>query len=187
METNQDPNNVKSGASSPEFRKNMGRLRNIPIEDLKEIARKGGLAKSERKRLSSQINPIKTGKATSIIAIARCNECPINTICGYYKENAACSLELNIRRNAITQFKAIAGINPEDMLKEMSKAYTKLNEEVNKNPTQYNLLQLMYLLMNIYEMKFGKLGKTKQSFNIPIQTQSSEIKELMKKLREAKD
>lgn len=187
MESNQDPNNVKSGASSPEFRKNMGRLRYIPIEDLKEIARKGGLAKSERKRLSSQLNPIKTGKATSIIPISKCNECPINSVCGWYKENAACSLELNIRRNAIAQFKAFVGVNPEDMLKEMFKKYNQLEEEVRKNPSHYNLSQLMYLLMNIYQMKFGNLGKAKQGFNIPIQNQSSEIKELMKELREAKD
>jgi hypothetical protein len=184
--SNNESNNEKQGQSSPEWRKNMGRLRNIPIEERRKIARKGGLAKSERKRLSSQLNPIKTGNSTSIISIAKCNECPINHICGYYKKDSACSLELNIRRNALSQFKAIAGSNPDDMLKEMSKAYFLLEEEVHKNPTLYNLSQLMYLLMHIYEMKFRQYGKTRKGINISIQSESNEVKKLMKELRDFK-
>ncbi|MFH1972387.1 MAG: hypothetical protein ABIJ18_02810 [archaeon] len=156
MKPNYNANNDKNITAPPSFRQNWGRLARLPREERIEIARKGGLARSEKKRLSSQLNPIKTGKATSVISITNCDDCQLKRDCDYYKEHSACQIEINIRRNTIQQFKALAGNSPEDMLGEMAKTYMKLERIADENPTFYNLLQQVYLLMKVYELKFGR-------------------------------
>ncbi len=155
MDPNQDSNQAKTGASAPEWRKNVGRLALLPREELIAIARKGGEARSLKKQLAAQLNPIKTGTSTSVISISRCNECPLKDSCKWYEANAACSLELNIRRNAVLQFKAFVGNNPEELLAEIMRTYHKLEMMAEEDPSFYKCLQQMHLLMSIYQMKFG--------------------------------
>jgi|SRR3989344_1144286 len=178
---NNEANKGKLYCPSP-FEKNKGRLKRLPPEERRSIARKGGLAKSERKRASSQLNPITSGNHTIVINIAKCNECPIKHYCELYKKDSACRIELNIRRDLIRQFKAFAGVNPKDMMKEIMKIYRKLEEATNKDPSFYKLLQQVYLLINIYKMKFGD-----KSFSISLQgdlnNTSFEIKKIMDELR----
>lgn len=126
MRTIKDANNENRGVPSPSFIKNMGRLKDLPPSERVAIARKGGLVVSERKKRSSQLNPITTGRATSVIDIANCDDCPISSVCHLYKPNSACAIEIQIRRNLIRQFKAFAGTNPEDLLLEIMKAYNIL-------------------------------------------------------------
>jgi hypothetical protein len=54
------------------------------------------------------------------------------------------------------EFKAFTGNNPKEMLVKIMKAYLTLEEEVKNNPSEYKLTQQVYLLMKIYELKFGK-------------------------------
>jgi hypothetical protein len=156
MTPNNEANQGKQDLPSPKFADNMGRLASLPPDERREVARKGGLAKSERKKVSCQLNPINTGNATKAILITQCNDCFAKETCTYYVKDKACQIEINIRRNVNSQFKAIAGLNPEDMLKEMFKTYRQLEEEVHKTPNFQALLQQMYLLIRIYELKFGK-------------------------------
>lgn len=178
---NNDPNNGKLYAPSPFFEKNKGRLARLPQEERRNIAQKGGLARSERKRLSSQLNPIKTGKATSIILITNCDDCQIKEECILYKKGSACQVELNIRRNTVGQFKAFVGNKPEDMLREIMKVYLNLETMVKDNPSFYKLSQLLYILLNIYQMKFGEKSFI-TNVNTDINNPSVDIKNIMKKI-----
>lgn len=153
---NKDANQEKPCSHSPLFLKNRGRIAFLPPAERVAMARKGGLVKSERKKQMSQINPVRTGKATSIISIGQCNDCPSKSDCREYKADSACVIELNIRRNLIGQFKAFVGERPEDLLIEMMKLHQKLEKEIDKNPTYYNLTQQIYLLIRIYQLKFGE-------------------------------
>lgn len=186
MEPNNVSNNENPHSSSQEFNKNKGRLARLSLAERQDIARKGGLARSERKRLSSQINAIKTGSSTKAISISTCDSCPSKAECGYYRKDMACQIELNLRRNIVRQYNAITGINPQDLLKEMFYTYKQLENLVLEKPSFYALLQLVYLQMQIYQMKFGKMGK-KQGINIPIINASTEVKSLMKELRDAEN
>jgi hypothetical protein len=181
-EPNNESNNGKPYLPSPFFEKNKGRLARLQPEERRAIAQKGGLAKSERKRLSSQLNPIKTGKATSIISISNCDDCQIKEDCPLYRNGSACQVELNIRKSTVRQFKAFIGNNPEDMLKEIMKAYCKLEEMAEEDPSFYKLSQLLYLLLGIYKMKFCE-----ESFitnvNATIDSNSTDIKKIMEKIR----
>ena len=146
-------NNGENYGSSPSFKKNQGRLAKLQPKERKEIARKGGLAKSEKKRLNNQLNAIKTGKYTDF-HISKCNECPLNKTCDYYKKDSACKIEINIKRNVVNQFKAFVGNNPEDMLKEIMRQYKNLEKEAQTSPTYTKNIQMLYLLIKIYEMKY---------------------------------
>ena len=182
MEPNNESNNGKPYCPSPEFEKNKGRLARLQPEELSEIARKGGLAKSEKKTISSQLNPIKTGKATSVISISTCNDCPIKEECPLYGENSACQIEVNIRRNIVKQFKVFVGNKPEDMLKEIMALYLRLEKMIEEDPSFHKLNQQLYLLMSIYKMKFGE-----KTFNTNINTNndnpSADVKKIMDELR----
>lgn len=166
---------------SPFFEKNKGRLARLPPKERRAIARKGGLATSEKKKLSSQLNPIKTGKATSIISIINCDDCQIKEDCPLYRKGLACQVELNIRKDTVRQFKAFVGNKPEDMLKEIMKTYRKFERLVEDDPSFYKLSQLLYLLLSIYRMKFGEksfVTKINSSNDNP----SSDVKKLMEEL-----
>lgn len=155
MEPNHDPNQGNKGASSP-FEQNKGRFGRLPPEELSIIARKGGLARSERKTLSSQLNPIKTGKATSALSISQCDECPLRRECDFYSPNSACQVELNIRRNIARQIKAFTGNSPQDMLLELLRIYKQLDDASEKEPSFHKTIQLLYVLIVIYKLKFGE-------------------------------
>ncbi|MCX6711493.1 MAG: hypothetical protein NT139_00440 [Candidatus Woesearchaeota archaeon] len=127
----------------------------MPPEERRDIARKGGLAKSGRKTLSCRLNPIKTGRYASI-PITKCDECEKKEECPFYKKGSACKIELNIRKNIIRQFKALGGNKPEDMLIEIGNIFTKLEDMVDKKPSFNKLRQLLNILIRIYKMKFGK-------------------------------
>ncbi|MCF7859700.1 MAG: hypothetical protein K9N07_10340 [Candidatus Cloacimonetes bacterium] len=182
MTSNNESNYGNSYSPSPSFIKNKGRLSRLPPEERSRIARKGGLAKSEKKKLSSQLNPIKTGGATKALPISKCNDCPIKEICHFYKEDTACSIELNVYRSMAQEFKAFIGNDPKDILIKIMKTYMVLEKEVSINPSEYKLMQQIYLLMKIYEMKFGK-ASFRLNIEKPINT-SEDIKELMNELRE---
>jgi hypothetical protein len=181
MTPNNESKQGKQDVPSPNFADNMGRLSSLSPEERIAIARKGGLAKSERKKVSCQLNPINTGNATKVIPITLCNNCYAKETCAYYVKDKACQIEINIRRNVHSQFKAIAGLNPEDMLREMFKTYQQLDEDVQKNPTFQALLAQMYLLIRIYDLKFGK-GEYMQKSSIS-SNNTKDIKDLMKELR----
>lgn len=182
MTPNNESNKGNSCDFSPSFLHNRGRLSRLPPEERKKIAQKGGLARSEKKKLSSQLNPIKTGNSTKAVSISKCNECLINDFCDYYKKDSACSIELNVYRNMAHNFKAFIGNNPKDMLVKIMKTYIELEQQVNKDPSEYKLTQQIYLLMKIYEMKFGRGSfSIKSSTNI---NPSDEIKQLMKQLKD---
>jgi len=183
---NNDPNNGKLYSPSPFFEKNKGRLARLPPEERRSIAQKGGLATSERKKLSSQLNPIKTGKATSIISIVNCDDCQIKEDCLLYEKGSACQVELNIRKNTVRQFKAFVGSKPEDMLREIMKVYLKLEAMVKDDPSFYKISQLLYILLNIYQMKFGEKSFI-TNVNADINNPSIDIKKIMKKIYKGGD
>ena len=89
MTSNNHANNGNSYSHSP-FEHNKGRLKRLPPEERRAIARKGGLAKSEKKKLSSQLNPVKSGRATKVFSIINCDDCEIKTDCPLYRKNTAC-------------------------------------------------------------------------------------------------
>ena len=182
---NHDSNQGKRGLKSSQFEENKGRIKRLPLNEIRKLAKKGGEAKSEKKRLSCQINPIKTGQATYAISISKCNECPVRNVCNEYEKNSACKIEISIRRNLIGHFKAFVGTNPEDMLKEMMKIYMKIEQATKEDPTFYNLSQQLYLLMNIYKMKYGDKSSLAM-VNLNVNNPSLDVKDIMKKIRATK-
>ncbi len=182
METNHDANQEKTCKKSLEYKKNVGRFSRLTQEELSRIARKGGQARSERKRLSSQLNPIKSGNATSVFNIAKCDDCLIKVDCDFYRQGSACQVEINIRRNIIRQFKAFQGDNPKDMLIEIMRVYKKLEQMVEEDKSFYKYTQLFHMLLHLYRMKFceGHFDKKILEDGLNI---SLEVKRIMKELR----
>lgn len=154
-ESNQESNHGKNGGLSLPFLKNKGRFANLSPEERSSIARKGGLTMSSRKRLSSQLNAIKTGQSTKVIQISKCNGCPLKNSCHLYKPNAACRIELNLRRNLILRLNAVTGNNPEDLLQEILRVYQRIEDEVSENPSFNHLLIQIKLLVELYKLKYG--------------------------------
>jgi len=191
-EPNRDTDNIEKEQNdeekykdSPFLNKNKGGLSKgrfdfMTPEKRIEMARLGGSATSEKKRLSSRLNPITTGRYSGI---PNCDDCEKKDTCILYREGLACQVELNIKRNAVRAFSAIAGGTPEDMLVEMYRVYEKIVDIIEEDPSYTKYQNLMYMLMNIYRLKFGEALFIK-SFNIDISNNPTlDIKNLMAVVR----
>ncbi|NCC70765.1 hypothetical protein EOM09_04235 [bacterium] len=132
-----------------------GRFANLTKEEIKEISRKGGIARTEKKKLQSQLNAIKTGK-DSKYDFSECNKCQLKDKCSFYRENRCCQIEIQTRKNTIQKFAKFQFKTPEEMLEKMMLSYDKLEEEINKENDFKKKVQLMYLLLEIYKLKFVK-------------------------------
>jgi len=104
------------------------------------------------------------------------------------KENARCVYELESRHGdkdkQLQEFKAFIGGDPRDLLTKIQTLFNKLEGMVDAEPSYTKQTNLLYLMMNIYRLKFGEKAFV-MNVNADISNNPSlDIKGLMKELRE---
>ena len=165
----------------PGFIRNIGRIANLPKEERQALAAKGGAASA----------------GISKKAYTKCIKCELRGSCrrafeeskknGWSDEESRCVYEIEgrqaIRDNDLREYRAFISADPTDLLAKIQTTYKLLEEEVHKDVTYTKLTNLLYLLMNIYRLKFGEKAFI-MNVNKDIGTNATlDIKAIMKEMR----
>ena len=165
------------------------RLDIIPVERAREIQSMGG----------------KASKGISKKHYSKCINCDIRQVCRRaYEEaikgrkkgekwddnEARCVYEIegrqSIRDQSLKDYMAFVSADPVDMLEKIQTTFKKLEEAVAKEPSYTKLTNMLYLMMNIYKMKFGEkafiMNVTKNMDGNP----SLDVKSIMEEIRKGK-
>lgn len=167
--------------SSKGWEESKGRFARLPKEEITAIAAKGGSTPS-------------TGKGK---AYTKCIKCEIRGSCKRaYEESkkhkwsddeSRCVYEMEgrqqIRDMDLREYKAFVSANPVDLLEKIQTTFKKLEEEVKKDVSYTKLTNLLYLLMNIYRLKFGEKAFVMNVHKDVGSNASMDIKEMVKEMR----
>lgn len=138
------------------------------------------------------------GKRTEPVAIIqRCFNCEIKDGCkrafeqydlGVVAERtlAKCVYDIEgkhaIKRGLFKDMRAFVSTDPADMLVKIESTFRKLEETVEKNPSYTKQANLLYMLINIYKLKFGEKVFS-LSVKKDITNPTLDVKTIMKELR----
>ena len=105
----------------------------------------------------------------------KCQDCSMKVPANFSKVSG---VERQLRNYA-----AFVGHNPEQLLAKIQEVYQKLEDIVDKDPSYTKLTNMIYLLVNIYKLKFGdKLFVAKITKNLDNPTM--DIKHIMTAFRD---
>lgn len=129
--------------------------------------------------------------------IEKCIDCPLNRVCikafeseekvtKFTMERAKCWYELNgqynEKRKLFTKWQSFVDTDPKYFMEKMMVNYDTLEQEAIKDYSFPKGMQMQYLLMSIYKLRFGERKEiTNNSVNATV-----DIKQLMDKMREDK-
>jgi len=186
------PNNegsIKSKKRMPpkEFIENIGSFATMDKDKLHKIAVMGG----------------KAGGAVTGGHYTRCINCEVRSTCrrafeesnkeGWEDKESRCVYEMegrqSIRANNLKEYKAFVSSDPVDLLAKIQTVYAQLENEVQKDLSYTKLTNLLYMLMNIYRLKFGEKAFVMHAHKDLDNKATLDVKALMKEMREeaAKD
>ena len=148
--------------------------------------------RQEKELLGNDFEVIEDGKPEL------CIDCPLNRVCvkaflcegkKLTKENMKtipCWYEINgkydEKRKLFIKWQSFVDIDPKYFVEKMMMNYETLEEEAKRDYSFAKGMQLQYLLMSIYKMKFGE----RREIESKVINASVDIKELMDKVRDSK-
>jgi len=178
-----DKDNINNDSFTPpkEFLESQGRFARLPEAERKALAAKGGAAT----------------KGISKKHYTKCVKCELRGTCrrayeeskkkDWADDESRCVYEIegrqSLRDNDLREYKAFISHDPTDLLAKIQSTYKLLEEEVTKDTSYTKLTNLLYLLMNIYRLKFGEKAFI-MNVNKNLDTNASlDIKAIMKEMR----
>lgn len=163
---------------NPKFLEQRGRFSRLSKEQRIAIARKGG---STPKKLYNKCHKCEIRfTCPRAYEDARLNKRPMdNSRCVYEMESKYDELDKNMKDVA-----AFVSADPSDLLTKIQITFKKLEAVVDKDPSYTKLTNMLYLMMNIYKMKFGeKAFIMRVNKNLDSGSPSLDIKSIMKEIR----
>ena len=162
----------------------------IPVERAREIQSMGGKATKGIKKKH----------------YSKCIVCDIRQVCrrafeeaikgrergaDWNDDEARCVYEIEgrqaIRDQSLKDYNAFVSADPVDLLEKIQTTFKKLEETVEKDPSYTKITSMLYLMMNIYRLKFGEKVFTMNVHKNMGDNPSLDIKEIMKEIQKAKD
>ena len=140
----------------------------------------------------------RAGKGVTRKRYSRCMTCEMKSTCRRAFEEsrkkhlddneARCVYEMENRRSLkdghLMNYRAFVSSDPVDLLAKIQSIYTLLEEEVKKDVTYTKLTNLLYLMMNIYRLKFGEKAFLVNVNKNLDNNASLDIKDIMQELRQ---
>ena len=178
--------NINNKTMENKFTKNIGRFSRIPKKELIKISSAAG----------------KAGLGVTRKRFTKCIDCDIRHVCrrafeeakkgrargeNWTDDEARCVYEIEgrqaIKDRDMRDYKAFVSADPVDLLVKIQTTFKQLEAVVEKDPSYTKLTNLLYLMMNIYRLKFGEkafvVNVTKNMDNSP----SMDIKKIMNEIR----
>lgn len=134
-------------------------------------------ASIRRGRFLSDDNPLK-------LQLSDCESCPIKQSCSKFMRGAKCFFEIQKLKTGTQKNDFLVKGDPRKLLEDLQVTVNKLEESMNfdGNPKKSDLKELINLKIQLFQIVHGK-PKTIVQQNMQINSESEQIKSLMKELR----